>query len=33
MIDTLARAGVPWRLSLTSPSLAAVWCGCTPDWE
>lgn len=27
MIDTLARAGVPWRLSLTSPSLAAVWCG------
>ncbi len=27
MIDALAQAGVPWRLSLTSPSLAAVWCG------
>jgi DNA-binding transcriptional LysR family regulator len=27
MIETLAQAGVSWRLSLTSPSLAAVWCG------
>src|SRR5271154_1079928 len=26
-IDALSRAGVPWRLSLTTPSLAAVWCG------
>ncbi|CAB3655829.1 LysR family transcriptional regulator [Trinickia soli] len=26
-IDSLSRAGVPWRLSMTTPSLASLWCG------
>ena len=26
-IDALARAGIPWRLAMTTPSLAGLWCG------
>lgn len=26
-IDTLARAAIPWRLAMTTPSLAGLWCG------
>jgi DNA-binding transcriptional LysR family regulator len=26
-IDALARAAIPWRLAMTTPSLAGLWCG------
>jgi DNA-binding transcriptional LysR family regulator len=26
-IDALARVGIPWRLAMTTPSLAGLWCG------
>ena len=26
-IDSLSRAGIPWRLAMTTPSLASLWCG------
>lgn len=26
-IESLSRAGVAWRLSMTTPSLASLWCG------
>lgn len=26
-IDSLSRAGIAWRLSMTTPSLASLWCG------
>jgi DNA-binding transcriptional LysR family regulator len=25
-IDALSRAGIPWRLTMTTPSLASLWC-------
>jgi hypothetical protein len=26
-IDALSRAGIAWRLTMTTPSLASLWCG------
>ncbi|MGN6667561.1 MAG: LysR family transcriptional regulator [Trinickia sp.] len=26
-IDSLSRAGIAWRLAMTTPSLASLWCG------